>query len=64
LAERQADAVIQRQLLESVRTHFLARTQAEGDLIRTPDIEDVDDIGKLAASLLPHLLGAMAKPPG
>lgn len=68
LAERQADAVIQRQLLESVRTHFLARTEAEAELERRGqvDVDDVDDIGKLAGQLLPHLLGAMSgakKPP-
>jgi hypothetical protein len=34
LRERQQDAIVQRSLLESVRTHFLARAEAEGDLLR------------------------------
>lgn len=34
LRERQADAVLHRALLESVRTHYLERTEAEAALIR------------------------------
>lgn len=34
LAERQADAALHRTLLESVRTHYLERTEAEAELIR------------------------------
>jgi hypothetical protein len=35
LEERQADAITHRSLLESIRTHFLERTEAEAELIRT-----------------------------
>lgn len=34
LKERQADAVTHRALLESLRSHFLARAEAEADLIK------------------------------
>jgi hypothetical protein len=34
LKERQADAVTHRALLESLRSHFLARAEAEGQLIK------------------------------
>lgn len=34
LAERRLDADVQRALLESVRTHYLARAEAESELIR------------------------------
>lgn len=44
LKERQADAQLHRGLLESVRTHFIARSEAEADVIRTNAEADAREI--------------------
>lgn len=57
LARAQADAEVHRELLSSVRTHFIERTQAEAELIRQG--EDKDGLSGLATQLLPFLMEHM-----
>lgn len=56
LRERVQDAEANRTLLLSVREHFLARTEAEGELQRQQSEPPTDPINALAAQLLPALL--------
>jgi hypothetical protein len=61
LAERKADAALHRTLLESVREHFIARTEAEVDLMRTQGEAAATAAGDPQEAMLQQLLPALIK---
>jgi len=66
LRERQADAVLHRALLESVRTHYLERTEAEAALIRAESAPaEPDETSGVESAIVQALMrdGFGAKPP-
>ena len=68
LRERMQDSAQNRALMESVRVHFLARTEAEADLQSQRAEAPKDQLSEIVAALLPALVSQLAskpeKPPG
>jgi len=64
MEERKQDAMVQRSLIESVRGHYVARAEAEGDIVRMKaEIEAAkllgDDSSPLETAALEAILGKL-----